>query len=119
MKNFNFLIISLFVLIISCAKNNQEDVTAFAGATVLGKGTDCGNSFLLKFDDDVMGLPENFDHTFYEINLPEDYKIEGKKINKGWIQKPKSRRNDDLHDHGNRLSAGIYNKSAMIKRLKL
>ena len=84
MKNFNFLIISLFVLIISCAKNNQEDVTAFAGATVLGKGTDCGNSFLLKFDDDVMGLPENFDHTFYEINLPEDYKIEGKKIKVGF-----------------------------------
>lgn len=84
MKNFNFLIISLFVLIISCAKNNQEDVTAFAGATVLGKGLDCGNSFLLKFDDEVIGLPENFDHIFYEINLPDDFKIEGKKIKVGF-----------------------------------
>jgi len=80
MKNFNFLIIGLFVLIISCTKNNQEDVTAFASATVLGKGLDCGNSYLLKFDDDVTGLTENLDHIFFEINLPDDYKIEGKKI---------------------------------------
>jgi hypothetical protein len=80
MKNFNFLIIGLFVLIISCSKNSQDDLSAYAGATVLGKGTDCGNSFLIKFDDDVTGLPENFDHIFYEINLPDEYKIEGKKI---------------------------------------
>ncbi len=80
MKNFNFLMIGLFVLVISCTKNNHDDATTFAGATVLGKGLDCGNSFLLKFDSDVTGLPENFDNTFYEINLPDEYKTEGRKI---------------------------------------
>jgi len=84
MKNFIFLIIGLFFIIISCSKNNQDDLSAYAGATVLGKGLDCGNSYLLKFDDDVMGLPENFDQIFYEINLPDDYKIEGKKIKVGF-----------------------------------
>ncbi len=80
MKNFNFLIIGLFIIIISCSKNNQDDLSAYADATVLGKGLDCGNSFLIKFDNNVTGLPENFDHIFYEINLPDEYKIEGKKI---------------------------------------
>lgn len=84
MKNFNFLIIGLFIFIISCTKNNQDDVTIYADAIVLGKGLDCGNSFLLKFDDDVTGLPENFDHIFYEINLPDDCKIEGLKIKVGF-----------------------------------
>lgn len=72
--------ICLFVLVISCTKYSQDDATTFAGATVLAKGLDCGNSFLLKFDEDVTGLPENSENTFYEINLPDEYKTEGRKI---------------------------------------
>ena len=43
-------------------------------ATVLGKGLDCGNSFLIQFDEGVVGLPSAY-RLYYEINLPESYKI--------------------------------------------
>jgi hypothetical protein len=80
MKNFIFLLVSLSFLVISCDKNNPDDSTSYANAIVLGKGLDCGNSFLIKFDNGVTGFPQNSDNTFYEINLPDDYKIEGRKI---------------------------------------
>ncbi len=73
MKNFIFLFVGLSFLIISCTKSTSGDVTSYANATVLGNGMDCGNSFLIKFDNGVI-------NTFYEINLPEDYKVEGKEI---------------------------------------
>ena len=79
MKNFIFLLVSLSFLVISCDKNNPDDST-YVKATVLGKGLDCGNSFIIKFDEAVTGLPQNAENTFYEINLPEDYKVEGKEI---------------------------------------
>lgn len=42
---------------------------------------DCGNAFLIQFNDNVTGLPYNtHDNIFYEINLSESYKINGKKI---------------------------------------
>lgn len=48
---------------------------------VIGKGLDCGNSYLIKFNDDFSGIPENsFDNTFYEINLPDEFKIDGKSV---------------------------------------
>jgi len=80
MKNFIFLFVGLSFLIISCTKSTSGDVTSYANATVLGNGMDCGNSFLIKFDNGVIGLPQNSENTFYEINLPEDYKVEGKEI---------------------------------------
>ncbi|MCK4661615.1 MAG: hypothetical protein KAT68_02015 [Bacteroidales bacterium] len=81
MKKVILLIIGLTFLILSCNKNEKETDDLLYNATVLGKGLDCGNSFLIKFNDDVIGLSENnSDNTFYEINLSEEYKIEGKKI---------------------------------------
>jgi hypothetical protein len=79
MKIIIFIIISLTFIIISC--NNDEANDDIFNATVMGKGLDCGDSFLIKFNNVVSGLPvNNFDNTFYEINLPEEYKTEGKKI---------------------------------------
>jgi len=79
MKRIIFIIISLTFIIISCNKDETHD--DIFNATVLGKGLDCGNSFLIKFNNGVPGLPvNNFDNTFYEINLPEEYKTEEKKI---------------------------------------
>jgi len=49
---------------------------------VIEKGIDCGNSFLLQFDSNAVGLPINyFDNIFYEINLPAEFKVAGKQIN--------------------------------------
>jgi hypothetical protein len=48
-------------------------------ATVLGKGLDCDNSFLIVFDEGVTGLPNSY-RINYEINLPEYYKIEKERV---------------------------------------
>ena len=50
-------------------------------ATVLGKGQDCGNTFLIRFDEEVAGLPNSpVKGCYYADNLPEEYKIEGKTV---------------------------------------
>jgi len=62
---------------------NLEKTPEYVNATVLGRGLDCGNIFLIQFDDDVKGLPfpvEAWKNMYYAINLPEEYKIEGARI---------------------------------------
>jgi hypothetical protein len=72
-----FIIMSL--LAISCCKNEIEN--EWSNVTVIGKGLDCGNTFLIQFDENVTGLPDNTSNkTFYAVNLPEEYKVSGKKI---------------------------------------
>ena len=79
MNRIFFVVIGLLFILISCSKNDANRNTF--NAKVIGKGIDCGNSYLLKFNDDVFGLPENvFDNVFYEINLPEEFKVDGKEI---------------------------------------
>ena len=49
--------------------------------TVLGKGLDCGNAFVIRFDEEVAGLPDSpVKNHYYADNLPEEHKIEGKNI---------------------------------------
>lgn len=78
----NRIILILTTLIIAFASCKKNEVDGYSSnAIVQKKGMDCGNSFLIKFDNDVVGLPENnFDNIFYETNLSNDYKIEGKRI---------------------------------------
>jgi len=64
--------------LISCNKDDDDNYSF--NAVVIGKGLDCGNSFLIKFDENVTGLPTTIDNTFYEINLPNEFKVEGEKI---------------------------------------
>jgi hypothetical protein len=68
------------LIFIGCSKDKSDDV--FYDAIVLQKGTDCGESYLIKFDDDIMknSLSSDDDRTYYEINLPQEYKVEGKRI---------------------------------------
>ena len=56
---------------------DNADITF--NATVLGKGLDCGNSFLIHFDEGVEGLPSAY-RLYYEINLPESYKIKNERV---------------------------------------
>jgi len=93
MKRLFIIILGLALIIVSCKViNNLSDDTLY-NVTVLGRGMDCGNSFLIKFEDDDLGLPRNtFDSIFYEINLPKKYKIKGLKIRVN-IRDP---RNDEL-----------------------
>jgi hypothetical protein len=78
MKRIIFILIGVALFIISCDRN---EVNNSYNATVIGKGLDCGNSYLIKFNNDVVGLPANTtENTFYGINLPEEFKVAGKKI---------------------------------------
>jgi hypothetical protein len=54
----------------------------YVNATVLGTSL-CGDIFLIRFDDDVMCLPFTIEvagNTYFALNLPEEYKIEGARI---------------------------------------
>jgi len=79
MARFRLIFIIMSLLAISCCKNEIED--KWYNAIVIRKGMDCGNTFLIQFNEDVTGLPDNTSNkTFYAINLPEEYKVSGKKI---------------------------------------
>lgn len=59
---------------------DKEDAdNGYFGAIVLNKGLDCGNSFLIQFDEDVTELPSPH-KIYYEINLPERYKLNNERI---------------------------------------
>ena len=59
--------------------DNENVYDEYFNAIVIGKGLDCGNSFLIQFDNDVTGLPSPY-RVYYEINLPEKYKIKNERI---------------------------------------
>ena len=88
MKKFLIIFISLNFILLSCSKDDTHD--ELLNATVLNKGIDCGDLFLIQFSRDVSGLPKNdFDNIYYALNLPEAFKIEGKKV-KVQIRAPKN-----------------------------
>lgn len=79
MKKTTLILFLFTILLYSCDDSDKNE--RVYNATVLGKGMDCGETYLIEFDDDVSELPENsFDNVYYAINLPEEYKIEGKEI---------------------------------------
>lgn len=68
--------------ILACDKDENDTKEKPFNAVVLEKGLDCGNSYLIEFNDNVSGLPENSSgNIFYEINLPESYKVDNNQIN--------------------------------------
>lgn len=74
-----FTLLLLGILISSCS-NNDDDNNELFNAVVIGKGLDCGDSFLIKFNENIKGLPNTIDNTYYEINLPNEFKVAGKEI---------------------------------------
>jgi len=80
MARIRLIYILMSLLVMSCCKNEVEN--EWSNAIVIRKWLDCGNTFLIQFDEDVTGLPDNnSNRTFYAVNLPEEYKVSGKKIN--------------------------------------
>lgn len=72
----------------ACSSDDDNNSSENYEVTVIGKGVDCGDSFLLKFKDNASGLPKTIGHIYYEINLPKKFKVEGKKL-KINVRKPK------------------------------
>ena len=78
------ILFSLFILLLfSCSKKENKIPEDFvSNATILNRGIDCNNSYLIKFNDGVKGIPTNStNNVFYEINLPNQYKINNLPLN--------------------------------------
>lgn len=86
MKYLIFAFFCLLLVVVSCESDDNE--TQYYDAVVVKKGLDCGDSFLVKLDESVSGF-ESIDNTFYEINLPNNFKIENKEL-RIQIRKPKN-----------------------------
>jgi hypothetical protein len=57
-------------------------------ATVMGPGMDCGDSWIVAFEDSFpVQQGAWFVHIFQEINLPDHLKIEGIAVN-AWVRSP-------------------------------
>lgn len=81
------IFISILSLIaVSCDKNddnqNNSVTPLVTNATILSKGLDCNNAYLIKFNNNVIGVPANStNNVFYEINLPNQYKVDNLPLN--------------------------------------
>lgn len=76
-------ILTVLISLTSCEKVEPQltEQNTF-NAVVKSKGLDCGNTFLIEFNEDVQNLPNNtMDNIYYAINLPDEYKVEGTEIN--------------------------------------
>jgi hypothetical protein len=80
MKKISLVLIGFTFLLFSCNKDEENNNNELFDAVVIGKGLDCGDSFLIKFNENIPGLPNTIDNTFYEINLPNEFKEDGKEI---------------------------------------
>ena len=89
MKRFKFigntLLLFFFLCIFSCDKNEDEENIFFV--EVLGKGMDCGDTFIVQFKEEdkskVRKYHENtnsFYPVYYANNLIEDHKVAGLKL---------------------------------------
>lgn len=81
MKKLVYLSLFSALLFGSCSKSKDQKTTGTFNATIVGKGLDCGDAYLIRFDSTVQDLPNNsMSFLYYEINLPAAYKIAGRKI---------------------------------------
>lgn len=71
------LFIVVLTILYSCAKPKDETGPNF-NAVVLSKSDNCGEAYLIKFDSNVTGLPNNYqNNTYIGINLDEEFKETG------------------------------------------
>jgi len=80
MKNYILLLLTICFFATAC-EEDEPTTPDYYNATVLKQGTDCGEAFLIQFESGQIGLPENdFDRTFYEINLDTMLRKDGQKL---------------------------------------
>ena len=66
---FCFLMISLT----SCTKSMEYRYTGY----VVGKGIDCGETYLIRVDQKLYSVYETVNYTYYADQLPDAYKKQG------------------------------------------
>lgn len=81
MKTIFLIFLGLAFINFSCKKEEKEIVEQnknVHNATVLGIGLDCGDSYVIQFNDNITGLPVNSSsNRYYELNLPDEFKVDG------------------------------------------
>ncbi|RYM32897.1 hypothetical protein ERX46_12640 [Brumimicrobium glaciale] len=81
MKNIFLIFLGLIFISFSCKKKENEINEPNKNphnATVMGIGLDCGDAYVIKFNNNVSGLPVNSaSNRYYELNLPDEFKIDG------------------------------------------
>lgn len=66
---------------IACNNDDTTNVNT-VNATILYKGADCNDTFLIKFNNNTNNVPTNTtENIFYAINLPNQYKINNLQVN--------------------------------------
>jgi hypothetical protein len=79
-KNIKTVLFSLLLLFLFSCSDDEGNNNFYA--TVVGAGMDCGDSYLIKFDDTTIALPKNnSQNVFYGTNLPSQFKVPGLRIN--------------------------------------
>ena len=76
----------LVILLVGCSKKEESNImvnnTFTPNAIVLGRGGDCGNSYLIKLNNNISGIPPNStNNVFYEVNLPNQFKLVNLPVN--------------------------------------
>ncbi len=82
------IFISIFLFIGSSGCKKDELHEEWFNAEILGKGIDCGDTYLISFiqtdKEEILEILEIEEDglfpTYYALNLPNEYKIEGLKV---------------------------------------
>ena len=89
MKRIAILLILVTLCVVSCEMKEQEDNGKFVKATVLGIGGDC-RLLLINFDEEIPELAKSpVPNVYYAHNIPEEFQVEGKRIEVQLGQFPK------------------------------
>jgi len=77
-----YLVVLLLVIVsLSSCKEEETRTIDYFNGTVLQKGLDCGDAYLIQFEAGQEGIPANqWDRIFYEINLDSTMRVEGLKV---------------------------------------
>jgi len=81
------LFISIFSLLGSVGCEKEELENEWFNAEVLGKGIDCGDTFLINFMEgdkekiyQILKMEDAWFPTYYAWNLPNEFKVEGLQV---------------------------------------
>ncbi len=78
MKRPAIIFISFFCSLLYYNCNKAEDLSNdFFSAVVLQEGRDCGDTFLIDFNEDVSSVTGDTTTIYYANALPSEYKVEG------------------------------------------
>ena len=65
----------LFFGVFAGCNKEQQEVQVQPNAVIVGQGMDCGDTYLIRFNNSVTGPDPNLNNTYYAIDLPASFKV--------------------------------------------